>query len=158
LFRKIDYVAIGFWILAILFFLGAQAVAEGKRGHRFDYAKASLVAALIASSVAGALTTSAVVAKALGKADDFDLVMLDVTPTERASFTRLCGSNSHLYGTIRTATFNDELVVLKLSKALSPGAPPGCDEIRLPRSAIVTVVEHPCDLRRPIRPTLCPGR
>lgn len=158
LFRKVDYVAIGFWILAILFFLGAQAVAEGKRGHRFDYGRASLVAAVTASSVAGVLTTSAVVAKALGKADDFDLVMLDVTATERASFTRLCGSNSHLYGTIRTATFNNELVVLKLSKKLSPPASPGCDEIRLPRSAIVTVVEHPCDLRPPIRPTFCPRR
>lgn len=141
-----------------MFFLGAQAFAEGKRGHRFDYGKVLLVAAVTASSVASALTTSAVVAKAVGKADDSDLVMLGVTATERASFTRLCGSTSHLYGTIRTATFNDELVVLKLSKKLSPPASPGCDEIRLPRSGIVTVVEHPCELRPPIRPTFCPPK
>jgi len=156
LFRKIDYFAIGFWILAVLLFLGAQAFGEGKRGHRFDYGKASLVAAVTVASVAGALTITAVGAKALGQADDYDLVMLGVTSTERATFARLCGSGSHLYGSIRTATFNDDLVVLKLSQAVLPSAQPGCDEIRLPRSAIVTVVEHPCHLLPPIRPEFCP--
>jgi hypothetical protein len=156
LFRKVDYVAIGFWILAVLLFLGAQAFGEGTRGHRFDYGKVSLVAAVTAASLAGALTITAVGAKAFGKADDYDLVMLDVTSTEQAAFKRLCGNNSHLYGTIRTATINDELVVLKLSKAVLPPARPGCDEIRLPRSAIVTLVEHPCDLDPPITPEFCP--
>src|SRR6266568_2962698 len=69
-FRRVDYVAIGFWILAVLLFLGAQAVGEGRRGHRFDYGKVALIAAVTAASVAGALTLTAVVAKAFGKADD----------------------------------------------------------------------------------------
>src|SRR6266487_1347218 len=59
LFRKVDYVAIGFWILAVLLFLGAQAFGEGKRGS-FDYGRVSLVAAMLVAGVAGTLTITAI--------------------------------------------------------------------------------------------------
>jgi hypothetical protein len=154
-FRKVDYVAIGFWILAIVLFLGAQAFGEGKRGPRFDYGRVSLVAAMVVAGVAGALTITAIGAKAFGQADDTDSVRLGVTSHEFNTLKRLCGS-SVLYGKIRTASFNDEFVVLTLHTP----TPKGCDEIRLPRSAIVTAVEHPCKTRKkpPIRPkpTFCP--
>jgi hypothetical protein len=163
-FRPVDYIAIGLWIVAIVLFLGAQALAEGKREHRFrghtfifDDAKASLVAAVVVSGIAGALTISAVVAKALGRADDRDLVLLRVTSVERARFQLSCGEHARLYGTVRTADFNNELIVLKLSTGkddVSETAKPHCDDIRVPRSAILTVVEHPCKFSP--RPRFCP--
>ncbi|MDX6477115.1 MAG: hypothetical protein QOH95_2626 [Gaiellaceae bacterium] len=150
-FRVFDYAAIGFWIAAVLLFLGAQAFREGKDRRGRDYGKTSLVAAMCVAVIAGALTITAIGAKALGKAEDHDTVLLGVTPTELAAFRSFCGPNADLYGSIRTADLADEFVVLTLDEK-----PPRsrCDQIRVPRAAIVALVEHPCR-KPPVAAALC---
>lgn len=94
LFRKVDYIAIAFWILALLLFLAAQALSEGTRGGSLDYGDVALPTALVAATVAGGLTIAAVTAKALGQADDHDTVWLKVTERERAEFEAAYGSGA----------------------------------------------------------------
>lgn len=37
-----------------------------------------------------------------------------------------------------------------------PKPPKGCDDVRVPRSEILTVIEHPCDFDPPFKPEFCP--
>lgn len=160
LFRKVDYIAIAFWILALLLFLAAQALSEGTRGGSLDYGEVALLAAVVAATLAGGLTIAAVTAKAVGKADDRDTVWLKVTARERAKFEAACGSDARLYGTVRTASFNDDFIAVKLTQLRHPHPKPpkGCDDVRVPRSEIVTVIEHPCDFDPPFKPEFCTSK
>ena len=133
--RTIDYVAIALWVLAVVLFLVAAARPASK----------ALTAAIGTVAAAGLLTVAALIITPWGFTVDRDRVLIVPTKAESREILALCRKSGSPYrlrlvGRVETLTLDDNFVVFDLPK--KPAHSP-CGTIRIPKDAILTIVEHP---------------
>jgi hypothetical protein len=131
--RWLDYVVIALWVLAVVLFLIAAARSAAR----------ALTAAIVTVAVAGALTVLALIVTPLGWTVDRDSVLIVPSKLESRAILALCRKDPanplRLLGSVQTFTLDDDFVVFDFRKQANSR----CGTIRIPRDAILTIVEHP---------------
>lgn len=132
--RGLDYAALALWVVVVVLFLIATATPARMR---------VLHAAFVLAGAAGLVTASALVFTAFGFSTDRDVVLVSVSGAEASDIVRSCRrtptAKLRLLGELQTSTLDDEFLVLELRK----GSNSLCDAIRIPRSSVLGIVEHP---------------
>jgi hypothetical protein len=137
--RTADYVAVAFWVGAVLLFLFAAASRGGTTTRFHEGVRVRI--ALLAAAAAGGLTMLALIAVPMGFSEDQDNVALSLTEPEQRAIAALCRvATAPLDGSVKTETLADAFVVVERIPQ-THGA--RCDTVRVPASGILAIQEHP---------------
>jgi hypothetical protein len=139
----IDHLAVVLWLPA-LFLL---ALCAYKSPDESEWMREGAWAATV---LAGLLTAVVLLFTGFGFTRDKDHVRLLLSASGVQNLQALCGSVVHpdgsgrgtIDGTIRTATLQEEYVILERKKPKSKQTAV-CDSVEIPRSDVVAIDEHP---------------
>jgi len=132
----LDHVAVFLWVPALLL-VALCAYRSPRASHALN------VSAGIAAGVAGVVTAGVLLLTGFGFTRDADHVRLLLTSGGLHNLRALCGPNvdaSHIDGTIRTKTLQEEFVIFDFEKRLKTGCGNSVD---IPRSDVLGIQEDP---------------